>query len=235
MTTLPPMQPAPSTTPPEYDGKTRFGTWQIPGPNGPQALVLSRFSGTGCIDGLVDGRTVLSLLKPSGDRTAIASTPATVDGHQVVVYAETRDLGQTILCDVFVDGYSLTTREPISVIPHRRAAIERLASGAQGYTSRRTSWLERDYVGLGIGIASILIVVVVEDSRSPTTAGMLASACILTADVLLYRVVRRAWTDVALKGWQPRKIRIARAAAAGAFAFGALLGLLLGMLATRAT
>ena len=119
MTNLPPMQP-------EYDGVTRFGVWPIPGRSGPQALVLASEPHGGAIQAVIDGQVVLTVPKPKGDNSAVASEPCPVDGHMIVVYAERRGAGQMIRCDLFVDGNSMTTGEPMTVIPQRMAALAHL-------------------------------------------------------------------------------------------------------------
>jgi hypothetical protein len=51
----------------------------------------------------------------------------TADGQELVVYAESVDRGVTVNCDVFVDGRSATTGEPIGVVSGRAATIDRRA------------------------------------------------------------------------------------------------------------
>ena len=112
---------APST-PRAWDGKT-FGIWPIPGPDGWQALTLASEPDGGTIEGTIGGQVVVTLPKPWGQRNSSSQASCTVDGHEIVLYAESWDLGETVLCDVFVDGYSSTTHGPVSVIVQRLAAV----------------------------------------------------------------------------------------------------------------
>jgi len=106
--------------PPWADGKTRFGVWPVPGPYGPQALALAIEPVTRDIEGKIDGQTVLYCPMPR-TRATTTSVPWPTCGHEVVVYAETLGPGRPVRCDVFVDGLSLTTGEPLAVAISKRA------------------------------------------------------------------------------------------------------------------
>jgi hypothetical protein len=117
---LPPDWRVATCMPPWADGKTRFGVWPVPGPYGPQALALAIEPVTRDIEGKIDGQTVLYCQMP---RTQPVTTSVAwpVCGHEVVVYAETLGPGRPVRCDVFVDGWSLTTGEPLAVAVSKRA------------------------------------------------------------------------------------------------------------------
>jgi len=117
---LPPDWRVATCMPPWADGKTRLGVWPVPGPYGPQALALAIEPVTRDIEGKIDGQTVLYCQMP---RTQPVTTSVAwpVCGHEVVVYAETLGPGRPVRCDVFVDGWSLTTGEPLAVAVSKRA------------------------------------------------------------------------------------------------------------------
>jgi hypothetical protein len=87
------------------------------------ALTLAVEPVTRDIEGKVDGQTVLYCPMPRGQVVTSTSVPWPVAGHEVVVYAETLGPGRPVQCDVFVDGRSLTTGEPMSAISRRQKAV----------------------------------------------------------------------------------------------------------------
>jgi hypothetical protein len=137
--TLPPNWRVPTCAPPWADGKTRFGVWPVPGPNGPQALALAEEPATRDIEGKIDGQTVLYCPMPRMQVTTTTSVPWPLCGHEVVVYAETLGPGRPVRCDVFVDGLSLTTGEPIAVAISKRA--KGLARKSPLTTASNLIWL----------------------------------------------------------------------------------------------
>ncbi|HEX7591270.1 MAG TPA: hypothetical protein VF375_04905 [Candidatus Limnocylindrales bacterium] len=123
MTTLPPDWRVATSAPPWADGKTTFGVWPVPGPTGWLALALAVEPVTRDIEGKIDGQTVLYCPMPRDPVLTTTSVPWPVAGHEVVVYAETLGPGRPVRCDVFVDGRSLTTGEPMGAISQRARAV----------------------------------------------------------------------------------------------------------------
>jgi hypothetical protein len=123
MTMLPPSWLVATNSPPWADGKTKFGVWPVPGPNCPLALTLEIEPVTRDIEGKIDGQTVLYCPMPRVQILTTTSTPWPMNGHEVVVYAETLGPGHPVRCDVYVDGRSLTTGEPIGAISRRVKAV----------------------------------------------------------------------------------------------------------------
>jgi hypothetical protein len=123
MTTLPPDWRVATSAPPWADGKTTFGVWPVPGPTGWLALTLAVEPVTRDIEGKIDGQTVLYCPMPRDPVLTTTSTSWPVAGHDVVVYAETLGPGRPVRCDVFMDGRSLTTGEPMGAISRRQKAV----------------------------------------------------------------------------------------------------------------
>jgi len=121
-------QPPSSDTPPAWLNPTRKGTiwprktWQIAGATGPHVLVLDcgRF-GHGPMHATVDGLPALTFAKPSRRQPWVVSPTGTIDGREVVIYADTRDRGDLVGCDVFVDGFSVHNGAPIETLGDRQA------------------------------------------------------------------------------------------------------------------
>jgi hypothetical protein len=116
------LMPAYPTLPPEYDGLPRFGLWPIPAQAGWQWLSLAGDPTGDWIEALVDGRIVSTIPRPTAAYPLVTSAPELVDGHEVLIRADTWDQGWSVRCDVFVDGYSLTTKKLASAIGDRQAA-----------------------------------------------------------------------------------------------------------------
>ncbi len=66
-------------------------------------------------DGVV-GRT---FPKPSRSQSVVVTNLGVVGGYDLTVYAESRDNGNTVFADVFVNGRSLTSGVPLEAIPER--------------------------------------------------------------------------------------------------------------------
>jgi hypothetical protein len=107
-------------------GWSPLGTWTIPGATAIHRLdVVCGILGSGKIQGWVDGQLAITLDKPKSLNPVVISGPGLVDGRTVLIYAESPDGGLTVTCDVFVDGRSLVTGEPIGVIPKRASTVKR--------------------------------------------------------------------------------------------------------------
>jgi hypothetical protein len=103
--------------------------WQISGMTGTRLLHLDsgRF-GHGPMHISVDGQRILTFAKPSRARPWLVSHEVGVDGRAVAIYAETTDYGDTIHCDVFVGGLSLSGGPPLSAISTRGEDAEASSS-----------------------------------------------------------------------------------------------------------
>ena len=204
MTTLPvPMQHV-------ADGRTSFGVWPVPGPASWQALTLSCKPDGGTVEGRVEGQVVVRVPKPWGQRNSSSWGACTVEGHEVVVYAESWDLGETVRCDVFVDGYSLTTREPTSVIPQRAAAIVTSRSrgprwAQPGFRSRPGRSRGYDLI-LALGVGEI--VALAAHARSVIGAGLVGAA-IMVGNSGIVLAGQHAARFVRGRGWPPSRVRAA--------------------------
>jgi hypothetical protein len=129
------------TRPPDsdYDGQSMLGSWWIDTGTGLLRMDLAGDLTTGWIHATAGGVVVLSMPRPSTLRPVVVSDPLAWGGHQVVVYGQTLDDGDYVSCDVFVDGYSLSTSEPASVISQRFGEVANARrSGAN--RGRRSSW-----------------------------------------------------------------------------------------------
>lgn len=99
--------------------------WLIPGASGPHELRIERNLAV-----TVDGVRVGSLHKFGFSDVSSTTPTITIDGHQVVVYAQlTAEQGTLgartrINCDVFVDGRSLLDGSNAAVLPARTAAAQ---------------------------------------------------------------------------------------------------------------
>jgi hypothetical protein len=69
----------------------------------------------------VDGVLVDTFAKPSKMAAWVRSSSITVGAHELVIYAESSDYGDTIRCDVFLDGYSYTDGGPVEELQQRAA------------------------------------------------------------------------------------------------------------------
>ena len=97
-----------------------FGSWSLPGELGPGGLVVSRSGDE--ITATLDGRMVMSMSSPTPDRPAVSSGRVVFDGREYALYAEALG-GAPVRCDAFIDGLSLSTREPFADIEQRRKEL----------------------------------------------------------------------------------------------------------------
>jgi hypothetical protein len=81
--------------------------------------------GTGKIQGWVDGQLVVTIDKPKSLNPAVLSSPLSVDGSELVVYAESADGGVSVRPDVYFNGRSLSSGEPLSAVERRMATVHR--------------------------------------------------------------------------------------------------------------
>jgi hypothetical protein len=177
--------------------------WQIPGLAG-QSFVLDGERFTGGIHGSIDGRNVLTCPWPIDERGSTVSPPCMVGGHQIVVYAESWDLGQTVRCDVFVDGRSLSTGELVSVISERKAAVRRYRSGVASWwrkASRKPTPAESLIVPIAIVEGSIL-------AAGSLTFMLAASTLVLVGDWLVVRTGQLVEYQVLDRGLSPARVRV---------------------------
>jgi len=124
-------KPLSSESPPKWKTGTMKGTiwpqktWHIAGISGPHILTLDcgRF-GRGPMHAILDGIRVLTFPKPSRRQPFVLTSAGLVDGREVLICADTRDRGDLVGCDVFVDGFSLHNGAPVDSLSDRRAATE---------------------------------------------------------------------------------------------------------------
>jgi hypothetical protein len=110
-------------------GNMRYGKWRLPGQTGPHELRLdSGRLGFGPMHAYLDGWPVLQFPKPNRKQPVVVSPQGLIDGYEVVIYAESRDNGNSILVDVFVGGRSLLTGEPLPVVAARAPAAAAASS-----------------------------------------------------------------------------------------------------------
>jgi hypothetical protein len=224
VTAIPPIPPMPPSPPiqPAHDGATEFGVWLIPGPTDQQQLVLESDPAGEWIEASVDGRVLLTVPKPSASCPSASSAPCVVDGHELLVYAVTWDGGRSVRCDVFVDGYSLSTHRPISVIEQREAAARIATQGAD-----RSSKFGR----LGKGSLDSLVFVavmswgemtVVAHESHSTLGFFLAGALVVGANLALVRPWRLAFRWLHKTDWRQPRVGIAACGMAVGFGISAL-------------
>jgi hypothetical protein len=94
--------------------------WRMTGTTGLHILKLDcgRF-GRGPMHLSVDGKRAATFAKPGRKQPSILTAPMAIDGRQVVIYAESRDFGDSVRCDVFVDGTSLWDSSPLAAVAGR--------------------------------------------------------------------------------------------------------------------
>jgi hypothetical protein len=110
---------------PWAQGWQPIATWAIPGSLGPHRVdVVSGILGSGKLQVWLDGQLALTMDKPKALNRVVVSPAGTFDGHEVVVYAESADGGVSVSCDLFVDGRSMATGEPLGVIDKRAATVD---------------------------------------------------------------------------------------------------------------
>jgi hypothetical protein len=109
-------------------------TWMIHGVQARHELKLDCGRlGRGPMHVWIDGAIASAFKKPGKAAPSIQSPAIEVDGRQIVVYAESRDFGDSIECDLFVDGLSATSGKPLSSsLPDR---VETVTIASSGYMS----------------------------------------------------------------------------------------------------
>ena len=109
-------------------------TWVIQGVQDRHKLKLDcgRF-GRGPMHVWIDGAIASAFRKPGKAVPSIQSPVIEVDGREIVVYAESSDFGDSIECDLFVNGLSATSGKLLlSSLPER---VETVAIASSGYLS----------------------------------------------------------------------------------------------------
>jgi hypothetical protein len=101
------------------DGDRWFGSWPLSASPHPRAIVIASDPEGEWIEATLDDQIILTVPRPGPSTPAVTSHAAFADGHEIVLYAETWDAGRTVCCDLFLDGRSLTTGEPIAFIAQR--------------------------------------------------------------------------------------------------------------------
>lgn len=117
----------------------RIARWTFTGDRGAHVVeVFSRGLGSPRLETWVDGQFVVAADMPSHPDPWTIMEAGEIDGYEVCAGVESRE-GGTGSCDLFVDGISLTTAEPISAIVERSALAE---------VDIAKSWIRRDDVRL---------------------------------------------------------------------------------------
>ena len=96
--------------------------------------VLSRGLDSRRLETWVDGQFVVAAARPSHPDPWAITEVGEIDGYEVCVGVASRRAGAAV-CDLFVDGISLTTAEPISVVVERPELSE---------VNSARSWLRQD-------------------------------------------------------------------------------------------
>jgi hypothetical protein len=214
-----PLMPAYPTLAPEYEGVPRFGFWPIPAQTGWQWLVLTSDQGGDWIEALVDGRIVVTVPRPSQICPSVTSPSETVEGHRITIYAETWDQGWSVRCDVFVDGYSLTTRESLTAIAHRQAAFGNATQPAapSGLFGKRA--LESVVIVAAFTWGEMAVIA----REAHGALGLaLATVLVLTANFALVRPWRFAYGWLRKSDWQQPLVGLAACGIAVGFAISAV-------------
>lgn len=106
-------------------GQARLGTWTFQGATGTHTIELvSGEHGSGKTRVRVDGQPARAIETSKRPNFVFVSGRGGIDGHEVSAYVQKRGRKANVECDVFVDGVSLTTGEPVRVVWDRVAAAD---------------------------------------------------------------------------------------------------------------
>jgi hypothetical protein len=114
----------PNPPSPRRAGSDRIAEWQIDGSRRSHQIAVVSSVGERMLDALVDGRLAAKADRPSALKPWAVLELGVVDGCEVCAYLESRDDGATFVTDLFVDGFSELTGEPISTLDLRIADAE---------------------------------------------------------------------------------------------------------------
>jgi hypothetical protein len=212
-------QPPNSQIPRPPDNVTWFGFWPLPASPDPEWLAIASAPDGQWIEGTVGDDIVLAIPRPCESTPAVRSEPEPVNGHEIVLYAETVNGGWTVLCDVFLDGRSMTTGEPVSVID------QRIAQAVARIPARRpilSGW--RGAAIFGVFFTSIQATFVLGDSHTALGA-VLGLAVILGCNVGVGRLWLMSFQFLQTREWEQPISGIARLATTAALAFATIPGL----------
>ena len=207
--------PAPKVTPIYGSGSGLRGSiapaanWRIEGEGWPNVLALdSGRLGRGPMHIKFDGVVVQTFAKPSRATPWTQSQPILVGGHQILVYAESRDFGDSIRCDIYVDGVSVIGHKPLADI---RAAGSVAAAASAEYTSPFDSMrMARQSVKTTVWLAPLLASGRVVGVSQLST--MFAAAALGLCFALIWGVAFAAWRLLSKGGpKQPHRRLIALA------------------------
>jgi hypothetical protein len=196
----------PAETAPAWGpGWSPLGRWAIPGATAVHRLdVVCGILGSGKIQGWLDGQLSITLDKPKSLNPVVISGPGMIDGRHVVIYAESADGGLTVHCDVFVDGRSLDSGEPLSVIPARASTVH----------LRSPEWISKRSAELVWPLSFVELVLLLRIGHDLDGA-VLAFILVLGANFRIAKTARSYWLRLGAPG-QPRKSPLREAAVAAA-------------------
>ena len=141
----------------EPTGGSPLGIWTIPGSTNVHRLdIVTGTLGSGTLQAWVDGQRLITLDRPKTIVPAVLSSPVTVDGTELYVYAESLDGGTTVHCDVYINGRSFDTGEHIGGVVMRKAEAERLRA-ARAEADRQAVFVSHT---VGIVLLAVLVLIV---------------------------------------------------------------------------
>jgi hypothetical protein len=155
-------------------------SWCVDGDTGSHVVSFDCGAlGRGPLGVTVDGKRFGEVPKPGRARPSILGAPFSIDGRQVLVYAESLDFGDTVTVDVFVDGVSLTDGRTADTIElreaeaARRGALYRSPMDPVEFARAAIRGLMLSVTGLGI-----LRVIVEQTQKSLVRAGLIVIYCV---------------------------------------------------------
>jgi hypothetical protein len=178
------------------DNVTWFGWWLVPASPDPKWLAIASAPDGAWIEATIEGDIVVTIPRPRGSTPAVKSKPEPVDGHEIVLYAETWDGGRTVLCDLFLDGRSITTGEPVSAIGQRMALAEARIPERRPILS---GW--RGAAIVGVFFTLIVSKFVLSDAND-ALGGALGLAVMLGLDVGLGRLYLLSFEILKSREWE---------------------------------
>jgi hypothetical protein len=168
--------------------------WRLPGDVEPSVRLDCGRLGRGPMHAEIRGERVLTFPKPMRGRGAVVSPPHDVGGHEMVIYAESFDRGNSVTCDVYFDGISLTSGEPVSRIGGRvKVSLEndREAALAEPLRLSRMALVQAAwFVPAGVSARMAFV-----SGRTAVVPGVAYTVMALVISVALYLCIRRVKPD----------------------------------------
>lgn len=129
---------------------TQIARWDVDGSTRAHHIEVVSSDGEQMVDALIDGKFAARADRSNESGPWAYLELGVVDGREVGVYVESRDGGATFVTDLFVDGFSELTSDPISTLDARIA-------DAEMYPTR----LQPHYRKLAIGLLLLAAVIAV--------------------------------------------------------------------------